>query len=210
MCCVSMAIRLILGFKGRWSVADCLLSSLLPLLPTDRIPLPLPAPLLPLSQVPTAAYRSPKCPQWVCACGRTARTHSNLPCRPSSPSITVVRGGSVWSNGPELTRTCPVGLPPPSSVVRGGSVWSNRPELTLTCPVGLLPPPSQWFEKVRCCRTAANSLTQYTRTVMKVRVSSERFDNTEWIRQRRDRTSQNHCEAGLQSEFGAVRQGRFE
>ena len=126
------------------------------------------------------------------------RTHSNLP---SSPSITEVRGGSVWSNGPELTRTCPVGLPPPSSVVRGGSVWSNRPELTLTCPVGLLPPPSQWFEKVRCCRTAANSLTQYTRTVMKVRVSSERFDNTEWIRQRRDRTSPNHCEAGLQGSF---------
>ena len=99
------------------------------------------------------------------------RTQSNLPCRPASPFITVVRGGSVWSNRPELTRICPVGLLPPSSqcfgevrcgrtapnslepqasnlpcrhaspfitVVWEGSVWSNRPELTRTCPVGKL------------------------------------------------------------------------
>ena len=35
------------------------------------------------------------------------RTHSNLPCRPASPFITVVRGGSVWSNRPELSGTWP-------------------------------------------------------------------------------------------------------
>ena len=37
------------------------------------------------------------------------RTHLKLPCRPYSPCSTVVRGGSVWSNHPELTRNCPVG-----------------------------------------------------------------------------------------------------
>ena len=73
------------------------------------------------------------------------RTQSNLPCRPAYPFITVVRGGSVWSNRPELTRTCPVGLLPFPliTVVRGGSVLSNCSELTRTCPVGLLPPSSQ-------------------------------------------------------------------
>ena len=30
-------------------------------------------------------------------------SHSNLPCRPASPFVTVVRGGSVWSNHPKLT-----------------------------------------------------------------------------------------------------------
>ena len=39
-------------------------------------------------------------------------THSKLPCRAAYPSITVVRGGSVWSNHPELTRNCPAGLFP--------------------------------------------------------------------------------------------------
>ena len=40
---------------------------------------------------------------------------SILPCRPASPFITVIQGGSVSLNLPELTRTLPVGLLPPSS-----------------------------------------------------------------------------------------------
>ena len=109
------------------------------------------------------------------------RTHSNLPCRPASPCITVVRGGLVWSKCSELTGTCPVGLLPPASqrfgmvepprthsnvpcmpaspfitVVRGGSVWSKRSELTGTCPVGLLPPASQRFGVVEPPRTHSN------------------------------------------------------
>ena len=40
------------------------------------------------------------------------RTHSKLSCRPDSPSSKVVRGGSVWSDHPELTRNYPVGLIP--------------------------------------------------------------------------------------------------
>ena len=40
------------------------------------------------------------------------RTHSNLPCRPASPFVTVVQGGSVGSNYPKLTPTFPVGLFP--------------------------------------------------------------------------------------------------
>ena len=87
--------------------------------------------------------------------------------------ITMVRGGSVQSNHPELTRTFPVvlfatssqwfkevqcGQTTPNSldlpcsptsplitVVRGGSVWSNRPELTRTLRVGLITLSSQWF-----------------------------------------------------------------
>ena len=59
------------------------------------------------------------------------QTHSNLPCRHASPSITVVRGGSAWSNHPKLTRTCHLGL---------------------------LPPSSQWFEEVWCGGTALNWL----------------------------------------------------
>ena len=86
------------------------------------------------------------------------RTHSNLPSRPASPCITVVREGSVWSNRPKLSRTCPVGMLPPSSHIREGSAWSNCHELSRTCPVGLLPPSSQCFGKVRCVRTAPNSL----------------------------------------------------
>ena len=111
------------------------------------------------------------------------QTHSNLPCRPASPYITVVRGGSVWSNHPELIRTFPVCLHPPSSqwfgeveppqthsnlpcrpaspyitVVREGSVQLNLPELTPNCPSDQLPPSSQWFEEVRCGRTTPNSL----------------------------------------------------
>ena len=35
---------------------------------------------------------------------------------------------------------------------------SNLPERTQNCPLGLLPLSSQWFEEVRCCRTAPNSL----------------------------------------------------
>ena len=70
------------------------------------------------------------------------------------PFITVVPGGSVWSNCHKLTRTCPVGLLLPSSqwfdVVRGDSVHSNLSELTLNCPSGQLPPSSQWFEEVWC------------------------------------------------------------
>ena len=45
-----------------------------------------------------------------------------------------------------------------STVVRGDSVWSNHPELTRTCPIGLLPPAAKWFEEVRCGRTTPNSL----------------------------------------------------
>ena len=59
------------------------------------------------------------------------RTHSNLPCRPASPFVTVVRGGSV------------------------GSTYPKR---TPTFPVGLFPPLLQCFEKVRCLRTSPNSL----------------------------------------------------
>ena len=59
------------------------------------------------------------------------RTHSNLPCRPASPFVTVVRGGSVGS---------------------------NYPKLTPTFPVGLFSPLLQCFEKVRCIRTSPNSL----------------------------------------------------
>ena len=81
----------------------------------------------------------------------------NLPCRPTSPFITVVPGGSVWTNRPKLSRTCPVGLLTPSSQWFG-EVPSNRPELSRTCPVGLLLPSSQWFGEVRCVRTTPNSL----------------------------------------------------
>ena len=35
------------------------------------------------------------------------QTHSNLPCRPPSPYITVVRGGSVRSNRTKLTQPSP-------------------------------------------------------------------------------------------------------
>ena len=59
------------------------------------------------------------------------RTHSILPCRPASPFVTVIQGGSVQL---------------------------NLPELTPNCPSGQLPPSSQWFEWVRCGRTAPNSL----------------------------------------------------
>ena len=37
-------------------------------------------------------------------CGRTTPNSLELTCRPASPCITVVRGGSVWSNLPKLTR----------------------------------------------------------------------------------------------------------
>ena len=45
------------------------------------------------------------------------QTHSNLPCRPASPFVTVVRGGSVWLNHPKLTQglvwlTTPYSLKP--------------------------------------------------------------------------------------------------
>jgi len=43
------------------------------------------------------------------------QTHSNLPCRPASPFITVVRGGSERSNRTKLTPTLPAGLLPPLS-----------------------------------------------------------------------------------------------
>ena len=88
---------------------------------------------------------------------------SNLPCRPASPYITVVRRGSVQSNFLELSPNCPSRKPPPSpcgpaspfvTVIRGGSVYSNLPKLTQTFPVGLRPPTSQWFEEVRRGRTA--------------------------------------------------------
>ena len=43
------------------------------------------------------------------------QTHSNLPCRPASPYITVVREGSVQLNLPELTPNCHSYQLPPSS-----------------------------------------------------------------------------------------------
>ena len=69
------------------------------------------------------------------------QAYSNLPCRPASPFVTVVLGGSVWLNRHKLTRICPVGLLLHSShrfeVVQGDSVQSNLPELTRNCPSGL-------------------------------------------------------------------------
>ena len=114
------------------------------------------------------------------------RTHLKLPCWLASPSSTVVRGGSVWSNHLQVTRNYPVGLLPqtekwfeevrcgrttlnsfkmpcrPASpcitVVQGGSVRSNHPELTRNCPIGLPPNASHWFVEVQCGRTTPNSL----------------------------------------------------
>jgi len=43
------------------------------------------------------------------------RTRSNLPCGPASPFVTVIRGGSEYSNLPKLTRTFPIGLHPPTT-----------------------------------------------------------------------------------------------
>ena len=43
------------------------------------------------------------------------RTRSKLPCGPASPFVTLIRGGSVYSNLPKLTRTFPGGLLPPTS-----------------------------------------------------------------------------------------------
>ena len=75
------------------------------------------------------------------------QAYSNLPCRPASPFVTVVPGGSVWSNRHKLTRTCPVGLLLPSchwfEVVHEGSVQSNLPEHTPNYPSGQTPPSSQ-------------------------------------------------------------------
>ena len=106
-----------------------------------------------------------------CGAVEPPRTHSKLPFRPASPYSTVVRGGSVQSNLPELTanylsgqlptssqcfegvwcrRTAPKSLKlscrpasPVLTVVRGGSVGSNRPKRTPTFPVGLFTPSSQ-------------------------------------------------------------------
>ena len=109
------------------------------------------------------------------------QTHSNLPCRHASPCITVVRGGSAWSNHPDPHSNLPSRPASPASqwfeevwcggttlncrpsspfitVVRGGSMWSNHKELTRNCPVGLLPPAAKWFEEVWCWRTTPNSL----------------------------------------------------
>ena len=72
-----------------------------------------------------------------------------FPC--AETSCTVVWEGSAWSNRPELT---PVGKNSPKQA-------SNSPELIRTCPVGLLPPSSQWFEEVWCGRTAPNSFVVY-------------------------------------------------
>ena len=59
------------------------------------------------------------------------RTHYKLPCRPSSSRTKVVGGGLVWSNHPELTRNCTVGL---------------------------LPHAEKWLEEVRSGQTTPNSL----------------------------------------------------
>jgi len=75
------------------------------------------------------------------------RTHSNLPCRPASPFVTVIRGGSVYSNLPKLTRTFPVGQ---------------------------LPPTSQWFEEVRCSQTSSNSLQTTLQASFPLRHSGSR------------------------------------
>ena len=76
------------------------------------------------------------------------RCHSKLSCkavRPDSPSSKVVRGHIR----PES---------PSSKVVQGISAWSNHPELTRNCPVGLTPLAAKWFEEVRCGRTTPVSL----------------------------------------------------
>ena len=91
-----------------------------------QLNLPELTPNCPSGQLPPSAQWF----EWV-RCGRTARTHSNLPCRPASPFVTVVRGGSVGS---------------------------TYPKLTPTFPLGLFPPLLQCFEKVRCLRTSPNAL----------------------------------------------------
>ena len=48
---------------------------------------------------------------------------------------------------------CSLSLPPsvsPSHNTMRVLLWSNHPEVTRTCPVVLFPPSSQWFEEVRC------------------------------------------------------------
>ena len=90
------------------------------------------------------------------------RTHSNLPCRPASPFITLVRCGSRRFGTVEPPRThSQLPFRPASpfiTVVRGGLVWLNHPELTRTFPVDRLLHSSQWFEEVRWDRTPPNSL----------------------------------------------------
>ena len=163
------------------------------------------------------------------------RTHSKLPFRPASPYSTVVRGGSVQSNLPELTanylsgqlptssqcfegvwcgRTAPKSLKlscrpasPFVTVVRGGSVGSNRPKLTPTFPVGLFTPSSPCFEEVRCFRTSPNALDPSLYACLplrhmgkqayrRVRVRSGRFDHT-----KPPRTTVLTGEAGLKGRF---------
>ena len=55
-----------------------------------------------------------------------------------------------------LERVKPRGIH--TNLDRGGTVWSNHPEHTLNCLVGLLSPASLWFEAVWCGRTTPNSL----------------------------------------------------
>ena len=68
------------------------------------------------------------------------QTHSNLPCRPSSPYIIVVRGGSVQSNFLKLSPNCPSRKPPPSPCEPASPfVYSRRFGVFLTSPNTLKP-----------------------------------------------------------------------
>ena len=69
------------------------------------------------------------------------RTHEKLPYDPCSLWSSVVPGGSVGLNYPELMRNY--------SVVRGGSVGLNHPDLmSRNYPMILVPSGAQWFGMV--------------------------------------------------------------
>ena len=58
------------------------------------------------------------------------QAYSNLPCRPASPFVTVVPGGSVWSNRYKLTRWFNLTEPPRTTVTKGDAGIQGRFEYT--------------------------------------------------------------------------------
>ena len=110
-----------------------------------------------------------------------ARPPRKLSCRPDSPSSKVVRGGSVWSNYPELTRNCPVGLIPLAAKWFEEVRCGRREYL----PEDARPdsPSSQWFGAIRPHRTSSNHHCDEggSRPTGQVRLSSRRFDH-KWLR----------------------------
>ena len=106
------------------------------------------------------------------------QTHSNLPCRPAFPFMSLVRSGSWRFGAVEPPRThSELPFRPASpfiTVVRGSLVWSNHPELTRTFPVDRLPHLSQRFEEVRRDRTAPNSLQRSLKACFPLRHSDSR------------------------------------